>query len=248
MTTVGLSRRIALTVPEGGGGWVTFGTTVTVALEDFPYAVTVMVAVPTAMAFTTPFSPDPATVTIDGALLVQLNTSPPAGMAPTSVACALSVACSVSARTRSCASRSRPTRPGWGSTSTAIEADFPSTVAVMVTLPGPTAVSTPVWETVAMAGSLVVQPMVQPPAGAGDGDVTVAESVRVVPTATNLEIGIVTATDETTGFTVTGTDADFPPAVAVMVAAPALSAVSVPGPDTATLGASLDCQVVVHPP
>jgi len=50
------------------------------------------------------------------------------------------------------------------------------------------------------------------------------------------------------GFTVTTADADFPPAVAVTVADPALSAVSVPDDETVTMDASLDCQVVVHPP
>jgi hypothetical protein len=78
--------------------------------------------------------------------------------------------------------------------------------------------------------------------------VTVADSVRVVPTATNFEIGTEMAIDETFGFTVTTADADFPPAVAVTVAEPALSAVSVPDDDTVTMVVSLDCQLVVHPP
>jgi hypothetical protein len=42
--------------------------------------------------------------------------------------------------------------------------------------------------------------------------------------------------------------ADFPPAVAVIVAVPAASAVSAPVLDTETMVASLDCQLVVQPP
>jgi len=118
----------------------------------------------------------------------------------------------------------------------------------MVTVPGATAVTTPVGATVATPALLVVQSTPHPPAGAGDGEVTFADNVRVVPTAMYFEIGTETAIDVTLGFTVTTADADFPPALAVMVAEPGLSAVSVPDAETVTTVVSLDDQLVVHPP
>src|SRR5438270_4634939 len=74
---------MAVTVPLGGAGG--FGTTVTTTLDVLPYALSVIVVVPSATAVTTPSSPDAVTVATAGLLLVQLNTRPPLGVAPTSV-------------------------------------------------------------------------------------------------------------------------------------------------------------------
>ena len=194
-----------------------------------------MVAVPTATAVTLPLA---STVALDVSLLSQVTVLYVA-LSGATVAVSVSLAPTWSVRL-SLLSVTEVT--GTGLTVTAQVADLPSAVAVMVAVPTATAVTLPLLSTVALEVSLLVQVTVLYVALSG---ATVAVSVSLAPTW-SVRLSLLNVTEVTgTGLTVTVQVADFPPAVAVMVAEPMATAVTFPLESTVALDVLLLVQVTV---
>src|SRR5439155_13297291 len=129
----------------------------------------------------------------------------------------------------------------------AAEPLFPSLAAVIVAAPALTPVTRPLADTVATAVLPLDQVTVRPVSGLPFASFGVAASCTVCPTDTLADVGL-TATDATgTLDTVTAAVPLFPSLAAVIVAAPALTPVTIPLADTvATPLLPLD-QVTVRP-
>ena len=117
--------------------------------------------------------------------------------------------------------------------------DAPSTVARTATSPVDTAVTTPPVDTVATVASALLQVIVGFDTGVPPASSTVAESATVRPTRT-VTLGGKTPTEDAVGATVTVALPEAPPAVAVIVADPGETAVTVPATTEATPGADED--------
>jgi hypothetical protein len=127
---------------------------------------------------------------------------------------------------------------------------FPSLVAVSVTLPAASPVTSPLGETVASAVFDDVQPMVRPVRTFPAASLSVAVTCSVAPTSTVLELAdrVTVATGAGAGAaTVTVAPPLWPSLVATIDAEPALTAVATPVDDTVTTsGFALD-HVMVRP-
>jgi hypothetical protein len=240
MALIELEASDTLTVATGA--WVT----VTVALPDFPSLVAVMLAVPTAIPATTP---DALTVATAGLLELQVIDRPvrifPLASFVVAVACVVPTAVIELA--------ARPTvTVATGAVVTVIEdvPVFPSLVAVIVVLPAPAAVTSPLASTVAAALLEELQVMVRP--------LRMLLFASLV-TAVNCCVGEMPSTRAADpGFTVTvATGADvtvsnelsvLPSAVATMLAVPVLTAVTSPVEgDTVATAVLSELQLMVRP-
>ncbi len=136
-----IDESVSVTSTESTG----IGETVTVAVPLFPSLVAVITDVPTATAVTTP-APD--TVATDGEALLHVTTrpvsTPPTESRVTAVACVV-----VPSTIDGEASVTTTALTGTGDTVTVAVALCPSLVAVMVAVPGATAVTRPLPLTVA---------------------------------------------------------------------------------------------------
>jgi len=120
-------------------------------------------------------------------------------------------------------------------------------VAVIVVVPGATAVTTPVADTVATPGVVELHVTVRPVRTLPSLSLSVAVSVVVVP-ATKLALLGVTVTVATgTGVTVMAATALFPSLVAVMFAEPEATAFTSPDDDTVATDEWSVVQVIVRP-
>src|SRR6478672_2594244 len=117
---------------------------------------------------------------------------------------------------------------GFGLTLIVAVPAFPSLVALIVAVPGAIAVTSPVDDTLATLGALVDHDTARPARGCPDPSRGSALSCVVCPTTRSLPLGVI-ATEETgTDDTVIDEPADFPSLAAVMIALPAVSAVTSP--------------------
>ena len=215
------------------------GFTVTLHVADWSPAFAVIVAVPIFNPVTLPFASTDATV---ASLLLQLTVL---SVASSGLTVAVSWALS----------SSWITSVGWSSdtevTSTILletvisqVADWSPAFAVIVAVPGVSAVTLPFASTDATASSLLLQVTVLSVASSG---LTVAVSVAFSP-STKDSVLLSSDTDETAIVcfnTVTSQVADWSPAVAVIVAVPGVSAVTFPFASTDATASSLLLQVTV---
>ena len=226
------------------------GTSVTVAVEValFPSLVAVMMAEPAATPVTTPTVTCPLAVTVaTAALLVAQVTSRPLNGLPLA-SCGVAVswtACPTAALT--VAGLRLTDATGTTLTVTAALPVTPSLVAVIVTAPAATPVTSPVDETVAVAGALDTQVIARPDSTAPAASFGLAASCTLAPTSTSAVAGLITTEATGTFATVTVAEALFPSLVAVIVAVPAATAVATPFDETAaTDGFELD-HVIARP-
>ena len=159
--------------------------TVTVAVPDFPSLVAVMVALPGATPLTTPVAD---TVAMDPLLVVQAIARPVSVVPFASFVVAVSA---VVARTKTVAVAGATVTVATGGSVTVTVAvpDLPSLVAVMVTVPGATPLTTPVADTVAMDPLLVVQVIERPVSVLLFASFVVAVNGVVAPCRTETELG-----------------------------------------------------------
>src|SRR6185503_12595033 len=229
------------------GATVTLATgtmmTVTALVPLLPSLVAVIVAAPAATAVTRPLA---ETVATPVGLLDQVTMRPLSTLPAESLVVALS--CAVPPTTRPAVAGTTVT-VATGTAVTVIDdvANLPSLVAVIVADPAATAVTRPLAETVATAGALLDQVTTRPLNTLPAESLVVALSCAVAPTRTLADAGDTVTV--ATGITVTVIDdvPDFPSLVAVMVAEPVLTALTIPFTETvATAGLPLD-QVTARP-
>src|SRR5439155_564035 len=209
------------------------GTSVTVAVAValFPSLVAVMVAEPAATPVTTPTVAWLLAVTVaTAALLVDhVTTRQLRGLPLASRGVAVScTACPTAALTAAGLRLTDAT--GTGFTVTAALPVLPSLVAVIVTAPAATPVTSPVEETVAVAGALDVQVITRPESTLPAASLGLAASCTVAPTSTSTVAAPV-----------------WPSLVAVTVVEPSAIPVTRPVPSTAATVPSLVVHVTVRP-
>src|SRR3989442_4986689 len=200
-----------------------------------PSLVAVIVAVPSRSPLTRP----PADTVATAALLVaHITTRPVRGLPFASFGVAVS--CTVCpAATLAGAGVTVTEATGATVTVTVAVPLFPSLVAVSVAVPGATALTSPVADTVATPAALVVHVTARPVNTLPAESLGVAVSCTVCPTVRLDEVGL-TVTDATgTMVTVTVAVPLFPSLVAVSVAAPAATPVTRPLRDTVATPAAL---------
>jgi hypothetical protein len=183
--------------------------TVTAAVAVFPSIAAVITAEPMAFAVTTPADVTEAT---DGLLLVQVAGPLFRTLPEASRGVALNVVVPPTIRLAD-EGETETEATATGETVTFEESAAPSIWATMLALPGVTAVTTPVDETLAMEGRVEVHDGVRPRTGSPSESCAVALRVRVVPT-TRLATAGNTATVATSDpVTVTVQVADLPSTV-----------------------------------
>lgn len=124
---------------------------------------------------------------------------------------------------------------------------IPSLVAVIVALPGATAVTTPALDTVAAAGLFELQATVRPERTFPLPSLTTTISGAVCPTV-RLLLGGATVTVATgTALTFTVAVVDLPSLVAVIVVLPAVRPLTTPLADTVADAGLLDDQLTARP-
>jgi hypothetical protein len=136
---------------------------------------------------------------------------------------------------------------GTAVTVTVAVAERPSLVAVMVALPVAFAVTTPVFETVATLVLLLDQATVRPVSVLLLASRSVAVSACVAPTVILGAVGETLTLETATAVTVIATVVDLPPLAAVIVALPAVTAVTIPALETVATELLLLVQVTVRP-
>lgn len=218
--------------------------TVIEAVADFPSLIAVIVAAPADTAVTAPLAVTVATPGVfdDHAIARLLSTLPLASVRtaamvvapPTTILAVVGVRVIVAT--------------GASDTPTADVALCPSLVAVIVVLPGPTAVTTPVEDTVATVGWLDVQVTVRPVNTFPLPSFVTGVIVIVGPPTSRLALVGVTVMDATGTFdTVTVAVPLFPSLLAVIVAVPTATAVTTPLLDTVAMAVGLDAHVTIRP-
>jgi len=201
---------VTVTVPTGSA------ITVTVDVPLFPSLVAVIVAVPPDAPVTTPVLETVATAVL---LELHVTTRSVTTVPFTSLTVATSVVVSPSLTlTVAGATVTLPT--GIAATVTADVPDFPSLVAVIVTEPTATPVTTPVADTVASAVLLDAHVTVRPVSTAPFASFTVAVKFVVWPTMTDVAAGETVTLPTGAGATVTEAVPVFPSLVAVIVVRP----------------------------
>ena len=222
--------------------------TVTAAVPDLPSLVAVMVAEPAATPVTTPTVTSPLAVTVATAalLVAHVTTRPLNGLPLASRRFAVSCA-ACPAATLSVAGLILTDATGTTFTVTAALPVLPSLVAVIVTAPAATPVTSPVAETVAVAGALDAQVIARPGSTVPPASFGLATSCALAPTSTSAVAGLITTEATGTFATVTAADPFLPSLVAVIVTLPAAMAVARPVDDTvAADGFELD-HVIARP-
>src|SRR6266568_1474913 len=136
---------------------------------------------------------------------------------------------------------------GTGATVTAAVPLFPPAVAVMVAEPAVLPVTSPLALTVATAVPLLAHVTVAPLSGLPAESFGVAVTWTVAPTRIVAELGVTITEATGTGATVTAAVPLFPPAVAVMVAEPAVLPVTSPLALTVATAVPLLAHVTVVP-
>jgi hypothetical protein len=205
--------------------------TVIAAVPVFPSLDAVIVALPAATAVTTPADDTVATAAFDvlHVTVRPVSTAPAASLVtavnacvpPTDTVAALGVTSTVAT--------------GTGTVIAAVPV-FPSLDAVIVALPAVTAVTTPADDTVATAAFDVLHVTVRPVSTAPAASLVTAVNACVPPTDTVAALGV-TSTAATGDATCTPTVAERPPLDPVIVAVPALIALTRPVASTlATVG------------
>jgi hypothetical protein len=209
----------------------------------------VIVAVPAATAVTRPVA---LTVATPGALDVQVKVRPGRSAPPASRATAVS--CRVPPSGIDAVAGVTTTEAvvaGGAGTVTAALPATPSIVAVIVAVPGPTAVTSPLGLTVATDAALDVQVVGPRPVSAVPAASRgVASSCCVAPTAIVAGVGVTATLATGAGGGAVTVIAAFPltpSAVALIVAVPGLMAVTTPAAVTVATFGALDCQVKVRP-
>jgi len=225
------------TVATGGG------VTVTAAVPDALPLVAVIVAVPAVTPVTTPVAETVAT-DVGAALHVTVrpvSTLPAASLtvavsgavAPTATLTVLGVMVTLAAGT---------------SVTVIVELPVcPSLVAVTIDVPGATAVTTPVDDTVATAGVPELHVIVRPVSTLPAASFNVAVSGAVAPTLRLADAGVTVTLATGTGVTVTVAVPDAFPLVAVIVAVPTLAPVTTPVGDTFATEVGAALHVTVRP-
>src|SRR2546429_8729832 len=122
---------------------------------------------------------------------------------------------------------------GTGLAATAALPVLPTLVAVIVTAPAATPVTTPLVDTVATVGALDAQVMTRPNNTFPAASVAVPVSCTLAPTNTVAAVGLIATAATGTSVTVTAAVALLPSLVAVMVAVPAATPLTRPLADTA---------------
>src|SRR5439155_531641 len=207
--------------------------TVTLAVPLFPSLVAVIVADPAATPVT---SPAADTVAIAVFELVHATARPVSTFPAASFSVALSC---VVAPTKIFAAAGLTVTEATGTIATVTIAVplFPSLVAVIVTAPTAPPVTSPLADTVAIAGFKLAQVITRPLSTFPAASLRVAVSCTVPPTYMFGAAGL-TVTDATgTVATVTAAVPLFPSLVAVIVAAPAATPVTSPLADTVAIAA-----------
>jgi len=221
------------------------GTSVTVmvAVPDLPSLVAVIVAVPGSTPVTTP----PCDTVATSALLVLQVTCRPVSVFPdTSFVVAVSV---VVPRTNIVAldGETVTVETGTDVTVTVAVPVFPSLVAVIVTVPGATPVTTPLVDTVAIDEALVDHVTVRPVSVLPFTSLVVALNVDVPPTTTVAVDGVTVTVATGAGVTVTVAVPVLPSLVAVIVAVPGEAPVTTPLVETVAIPDALVVHVTVRP-
>ena len=216
--------------------------TVTAQVADFSPALAVIVAVPAFTAVTLPLESTVATDVFDELQLTVLS------VALDGLTVAVSVTLSPSVRLRLLLSSVTPsTATVFAATVTEQVADFPPALAVIVAVPAFTAVTFPLESTVATDVFDELQLTVLSVALSG---FTVAfrladsPSVRLKLVLSNDMLSTATV-DEDASLTVTAQVADFSPALAVIVAVPAFTAVTLPFESTVATDVFDELQLTV---
>src|SRR6266849_497916 len=208
-------RLLGVTLTDATGTWVT----TTDAPPLFPSLVAVMVAVPAPRAVTSPVAFTVATAAL---LVVQLTPRPVSGfpLASRGVAVSWPVCPTVRFRLVGDTPSDATGTMGWVTVLVAVPL-WPSLVAVIVAVPAPCPVTSPVLFTVATAALLEVHVITRPLSGLPLASRGVAVSWPVCPTVRLRLLGA-TLTDATgAGTTLTVAGALCPSLVAVIVAVPA---------------------------
>jgi len=214
------------------------GVTVTVALPLFVSLVAVIVAVPGATPVRTPVAETVAT-----AELLELHatwrsvTTVPLTSLTVTLRLPLVVAGMVSV-----AGETVTVPTGIGVTVTDAVPVFPSLVAVIVALPAPTAVTTPLDDTVATALLLVVHVIVRPVRTTLFASRVVADNVVVCPTTSAAVEGCTVTVATGLGSTVTLVEPVLPSLVAVIVTVPRPRPFTTPVLVTVAIAGLLDVQ------
>src|SRR5688500_16666291 len=228
--------------PGGGGGG---GGAVTVRICEpvLPSPVAMIEAVPAVTALTAPLCDTVATLVFE---LDQINDTPPIGLPLASRATAVAEvdpplstdvlpSCTVTVATVGGSGVSDDTVIG----STPV---FPSLVAEIVTDPPPTAVTTPVTETVATVGFELDQPIERLVSVLPDASLTTAVSCAVCPTLSVVVVAVsVTVDTAATGGGLIESDCmpATPSMVAMMVTDPAFRVFTTPVADTVASSSSV---------
>ena len=224
-----------MTLPTG------IATTVTDDDPDFPSLVAVIVAPPGDTPVTTPVVDTVAT-----AVLLELHvttrfvtTVPFKSLTVTESGVVFPV------RTLAVAGETVTVPTGTGTMVTDAVPDFPSLIAVIVAVPRVTPVTTPVVDTVATAVLLDAHVTTRPLKTVPLASVSVAASVPVWPMMIELVAGETATLATGAGVTVIVEVPDFPSLVAVIVAVPGATPVTVP-PDTVAIALLFEVQVTTR--
>jgi len=223
------------------------GVTVTDASPVCPSAAAAIVADPADTAVTTPLDKTVARVeSVDDHVTLRPTRTLPAASRSVAVAC---VVCpTVSEADASATVMAATGAGGGGATATVVEPVTPSTVAVTVVLPGPTAVSNPEDDRVATAGFALAHCGTRCVSAVPVESFALALSWAVPPTDSCTLAGS-TVTDATgTVATVNGVDADTPSVDAEIVVVPIAIVVTRPDPDTVAIDGFELRHANVHPP
>jgi hypothetical protein len=217
---------------------------VSVALPLFPSLVAVIVAVPGADEVTSPVAG--STVATEGAPELQMMLRPVSGLLLASSVVAVAwVGCPASTVVR--ASETETEATGTGVTVTEADPSFPSLAAVIFAVPGPTAVTIPVPDTVATFVLSELHVTIRPVNTPARASWSVAVACVVVPATIVLSV-IATLTDATgAGVTVSVATPVLPSLVAVIIAGPSLTAVTTPLLDTVATALLLELQLNGRP-
>lgn len=217
--------------------------TVMVAVALFPSLVAVMIALPADTAATVPLA---STVATPGVFDIQVMKRPLSAIPFASFRTAVMVVADPTTRL-AVVGVSVTVATGASETATVALALIPSLVAVIVALPAPTAVTTPLADTVAIDGALDVHVTTRPDNTVPVASEVTAEIVVVMPTTRVALVGVTTTDATGTAETVTVLLPLCPSLVAVIVALPGATAVTMPLPDTVAICGALEAQVTTRP-
>jgi hypothetical protein len=216
------------------------------AVPDCPPIVAVSLAVPTATAVTRPV---PDTVATDAGPMAQVTARPVSTFPLASYAVAVS--CAVWPGVRFDVAGVTDTDATAASLAvTVADPVLPPLVAVIVALPAATAVTTPLLETETTPLLLLAQVIARPARTSPLASLSVAVSWAVLPMVRLVDDGV-TVTDATgagdEAATVTLDVPLIPSLVAVMIAAPTATAVTIPLEDTVAMLVFDDAHVTTRP-